>query len=105
MNKQDFDPFQPGTTLCQLVEFCKHLEHTKDSTVVKSNVNKKAKTQGSSKNKMSKPEGKYCEYHELTTHDTSECMVLKKLKANKKDVMSKTWDKKSWFQKVHQEGT
>jgi hypothetical protein len=94
MNKQDFDPFRPGTTLRQLVEFCERIEHTEDSTLVKNNSNKKAKTQSSSKNKTSKPEGKYCEYHESTTHDTSECTVLKKLKASKKD-KPKTWDKKS----------
>ena len=43
---------------------------------------------------MSRPEGKYCEYHESTIHNTSKCTVLKKLKASKKE-KSKTWDKKS----------
>ena len=44
---------------------------------------------------MSKPEGKYCKYHEWTTHDTSnKCTVLlKKLKASNKG-KSKKWDKK-----------
>jgi hypothetical protein len=101
MNKQDFDPFRNGFTMRQLVEFCERIEATEDPTVARSNTNsnKKAKTSGPGKGKTAKPEGKYCEYHDSTAHDTSECEALKKLKAkggtDKSSNNNKTWTRKS----------
>ena len=101
MNKQDFDPFRNGFTMRQLVEFCERIEATEDPTVARSNTNsnKKAKTSGPGKGKTAKPEGKYCEYHDSTAHDTSECKALKKLKAkggtDKSSNNNKTWTRKS----------
>jgi hypothetical protein len=105
MSRQDFDPFRNGATLRQLVEFCERLEAVEDtSTVQRSNTtsNKKAKTT-SGKGKAGKSDGKYCVYHESTSHDTSECETLKKMKAQgkvpkgsqKNESKGKSWVKQS----------
>ena len=101
MYKMDFDPYQE--TLQRITHFCDRLEQAEatqtDSIKVQSNSNKKKKTshaKGSSNEK-----GKWCEYHETDTHNTSECSTLKKLKASKNaggkqpPNKNKTWKRKS----------
>ena len=109
MDKQDFDPFRAGVGLRQLTEFCERIEATEDApTVTRNNTtsNKKAKTTNGSKGKSDKSDkssGKYCVYHESTSHDTSECETLKQLKAKgknpkgsqKNESKGKSWTKQS----------
>ena len=110
MDRQDFDPFRDTTTISKVVAFCERLESAEDFTPDQKRAkdsapntkygtnNKKSRFQ--SKGKSSKGDGKWCEYHETNTHDTSECSVLRKMKDGKKDYSSdkksgKTWTRKS----------
>jgi hypothetical protein len=111
MDRQDFDPFN-ATTISQVVDFCERLESAEEfnpdqqrrkagSTSNSKNNNKKTRF-SNNKGKPSKGDGKWCEYHETDTHDTSECSVLKKMKDGGKNNSdkkpfnkNKTWTKKS----------
>ena len=95
MDKQDFDPFR--ATLVDLLAFCERLEaaedheglgDTKPASIVKSN--KKSKT-----SKNTPRSGKWCDYHETDTHNTSECKTLKRLKAQRKNG-DKPFGNKTW---------
>ena len=78
-----------------LVDFCERLEGVKDNPVTKNKATS-SKKQKVSKGKPNKPGGKYCVFHESTTHSTEECTTFKKVK-NKKDGAGKpkTWEKKA----------
>jgi hypothetical protein len=111
MDRQDFDPIKQ-TNLSKVVDFCKRLQsaegfnpkqqkRTSGSTTNSKYAQKKTKYS----NTKRKPStgGKWCEYHETDTHDTSECSVLKKMKESRKNKSSNkkpfnknnTWTKKS----------
>jgi hypothetical protein len=108
MDRQDFDPFATED-IQSLVQFCERMESAEDfhDTSNKQGSNSKnsyKKTKFSNnKGKPSKGNGKWCEYHETDTHDTSECSVLKKMKESRRSNSSdkkpfnknKTWTKKS----------
>lgn len=107
MDKQDFDPMRE-TSIGPLINFCERLESTEDTkpsaTVKKSSNDKGSSARKKSKfgKKKDKSDGdKWCEYHESNTHDTSECTVLRKMKASKKSdgdkkpAAKKTWSRKS----------
>jgi hypothetical protein len=109
MDRQDFDPFAMED-IQTLVQFCERMESAEDfqDTSNKQGSNSKnsyKKTKFSNnKGKPCKGSGKWCEYHETDTHDTSECSVLKKMKessgrSNSSDKKpfnkNKTWTKKS----------
>ena len=100
MDEHDFDPLAKG--LGPLVAFCERMEaaeeHTNDAeTKVSSSKKASSKKHKSTRNNSGR--GKWCEYHETNSHDTSECEVLKKLKASKSDskpsFKNKTWKRKS----------
>jgi hypothetical protein len=106
MDRQDFDPYE-REDIQRVVQFCERMEssedtddHTQKSGSTSKNSNKKTRF-SNNKGKPSKGNGKWCEYHETDTHDTSECSVLKKMKdggknSNKKPFnKNKTWTKKS----------
>jgi len=110
MDKQDFDPFA-GEDIQGLIQFCERMEAAEDFHDSNNNNNKGSNSKNShkktkfsnNKGKPSKGNGKWCEYHETDTHDTSECSVLKKMKEGGKSNSSdkkpfnknKTWTKKS----------
>ena len=78
-------PFLRRSGILTAGRVLRRIKVTNDNLTMKnsSGNNKKQKT---SKRKSVKSDGKYCEYHETTSHDTSECTVLKKLKNTKKEV-------------------
>ena len=99
MDRQDFEPYTE--LMARTVDFCERLELAEDfhPDIAKksSNKNKKAKkSHGSSK--KNDDGDKWCEYHESSTHNTSECSVLKRLKAKgnggRKKSANKTWKRK-----------
>jgi hypothetical protein len=110
MDRQDFDPFATED-IQTLIQFCERMESAEDFHDTSNNKqgsnskNSYKKTKFSNnKGKPSKGSGKWCEYHETDTHDTSECSVLKKMKessgrSNSSDKKpfnkNKTWTKKS----------
>jgi hypothetical protein len=104
MDKQDFDPF--AKSIAQVVDFCERMESAENYTTVTS---KKVAASPAKKGKFHKAQGKssssngdkWCEYHESNTHNTSECTVLNKLKASKKNNSSdkKPSAKKDWKSK------
>ena len=98
MDEHDFDPLAKGVD--QLVAFCERMEaaeeHRNDPETKGTTSAKKA----SKKHKSTRNNGKkWCDYHETNSHNTSECEVLKKLKASKGDskppFKNKTWKRKS----------
>jgi hypothetical protein len=112
MDRQDFDPY--AGTLIRVVEFCERIESSEDFVHgqtehpkknpgnSKFSHSKKAKT--GTKDKSSSKTGMWCEYHDSSTHNTSDCSVLQKMKANgkanrpdqkKSGFGNKTWTKKS----------
>ena len=99
MDEHDFDPLAKG--LGSLVAFCERMEaaeeHQNDSETKGTSSKKTSKKHKSTRNNGGK--GKWCEYHETDSHNTSECEVLKKLKASKGDskppYKNKTWKRKS----------
>jgi hypothetical protein len=108
MDKQDFDPFLETVDIQGVIAFCERMESAEDfhepnqkSGTTSKNSHKKTKFSNDKKGKSSRGNGKWCEYHETDTHDTSECSVLKKLKgsgqnSDKKPFnKNKTWTKKS----------
>jgi hypothetical protein len=112
MDRQDFNPFADENKDIQtLVQFCERMESAEDFHDTSNNKqgsnakNSYKKTKFSNnKGKPSKGGGKWCEFHETDTHDTSECSVLKKMKessgrSNSSDKKpfnkNKTWTKKS----------
>ena len=99
MDEHDFDPMAQG--IGNLVAFCERMEaaeeHVNDPETKGNSSNKKS---SSKKHKSTRNNGKkWCDYHETTSHNTSECEVLKKLKASKGDskppFKNKTWKRKS----------
>ena len=105
MDEFDFDPY--SSDIAELVAFCERLESAEDFDKGQPDVNHSSKKSGkkprTSKHKSSsRGDGdKWCDYHETNTHNTSECDVLKKLKASKGDgggkpsFKNKTWKRKS----------
>jgi hypothetical protein len=80
-----FDPFT-REDIQMLISFCERIEsaddfHDNNNKQGSNSKNSNKKTRFSNnKGKPSKSNGKWCEYHETNTHDTSECSVLKKMK-------------------------
>jgi hypothetical protein len=105
MDKQDFDPF--SKTIERVVDFCERMESAENFTPVA--MKKQSTASPAKKVKFHKAQGKssggngdkWCEYHESSTHNTSECTVLNKLKASKKNNSSdkKPSAKKDWKSK------
>ena len=101
MDKHDFDPY--GHDIMKTVEFCERLESAEDfdpSNIAKKSGNgKHKKAKKSHPSKKDDDGGKWCEYHESSTHNTSECSVLKNLKMKAKTdgqkSRNKTWKRKS----------
>jgi hypothetical protein len=99
MTRQGFDPFRK--TLNALVDFCERMESAENFTP--NNPSKKAGSASSSKKaKIHKAQGKtskgdtWCEFHESSSHNTSDCTVLQKLKASRKNSDKKPAAKKDW---------
>ena len=105
MDRMDFDPFRSGNVR-DLVEFCERLESAEDYSgdQVQQNKNSKGNKKQKSHSKSKGKDGeKWCDYHEVNTHNTIDCEVLKKLKASKQGGdgkkppfnKNKTWTRKS----------
>ena len=108
MDKFDFDPYV--CTVQQLVEFCERMESADEQARHGDKSVEKSSGSGSSSKKKSKSYsrfdkkdsnckegGKWCDYHETTTHNTKDCQTIKKLKASKSSDGTK--EKKQWKSK------
>ena len=108
MDEHDFDPI--ASTIDQVVNFCERLESVEDRSLStdldsgRGNVQKKAASKKfkPQRNKDSGGSGKWCDYHEVDTHNTKDCVTLKRLKAESKEggssgppFKNKTWKRKS----------
>ena len=108
MDEHDFDPI--ASTIDQVVNFCERLESAEDRSLStdldsgRGNVQKKAASKKfkPQRNKDSGGSGKWCDYHEVDTHNTKDCVTLKRLKAESKEggssgppFKNKTWKRKS----------
>ena len=103
MDEHDFDPFR--SQLGDLIAFCERMEaseeHDKGSDA-KVSSSKKSKKHKSTRNNPNKGASKWCDFHEVDTHDTADCETLKKLKASRSSssdkkpaFKNKTWKRKS----------
>ena len=107
MDKFDFDPY--ASTVRELVEFCERMEASDEQ----SPTHRNEKNDNGSSSKKSKPSsrfdkyshskkknggGKWCDYHEVDTHNTKDCQTIKKLKASK-GPPKKEWKSKSDYAK------
>jgi hypothetical protein len=105
MTKQDFDPYRDNINLRKVVEFCERLESVEEFSPRSNKKKDRHSNNKSDKYKKSKynhdksktktKDGKWCDYHESNTHNTSECSVLNKLKESKKGGDKKN-GKKDW---------
>ena len=107
MDEHDFDPYQKS--LVQLIAFCERMESAEDfdknaaSSKPTATSNKKSSKKHKPTRSNHKGGSKWCDFHEVDTHDTSECETLKKLKAaraagssdKKPAFKNKTWKRKS----------
>ena len=106
MDEHDFDPMTKS--LDQLTQFCERMEaaETHDTSAFlmpeggkpsgKKSSSKKYKASGNTSDSRS---GKWCHYHEVDTHNTSECETLKRLKANSKEGSSGKSKNRTWVRK------
>jgi hypothetical protein len=104
MDRMDFDPFRTNNVF-DLVDFCERLESSEDfagDQVQKNKNSKNGKKQKQGHGKKNDGD-KWCDYHEVNTHNTIDCEVFKKLKAAKQGGdgkkppfnKNKTWNRKS----------
>ena len=100
MDEHNFDPME--NDIQELVNFGERLESAEEfdnSKDKKPSAEKKSKKYKSARNNSDKSSGKWCHYHETSTHDTSECETLKRLKKGGGDSKPKsknlTWKRKS----------
>ena len=101
MDEHAFDPIAEG--LAELINFCERMEAADDFDSHQDT--KPAAKTSSKKHKSIRNNGgkhkRWCHYHEVDTHDTSECETLKRLKKNqgssdsKPAYKNKTWKRKS----------
>lgn len=101
MDEHDFDPF--ASDINGILSFCERMESAEESDKYSSS---KPAAQEKKTSKKHKPHShhsgkKWCEYHEVDTHNTKDCQTLKKLKAkssgseDKPYHKNKTWKRKS----------
>ena len=104
MDEHDFDPVVKG--LAATIVFCERMESSEDFTPDADQKISTKKTSTSKKYKSDRKNsgprhGKWCDYHEVNTHNTSERETLKKLKASRSSGndkpahKNKTWKRKS----------
>jgi hypothetical protein len=102
MDKFDFNVYT--SSVAQLVDFCERLESTEeriDGSKPKHNKGtsppwkKSNKQDDKSSTKQQKGGRKWCVFHETDTHNTTDCHVIKKMKASRKPDGSKNWKNKA----------
>ena len=102
MERQGFDPLEH--TIIDVVDFMENLEAAEEHSYQKVEGDKKGSKKSSQSDK--KPAAKrkaefYCEHHgQNTTHDTQDCIVLKRRKQEAASGKKKSFPNKTWVRKA-----
>ncbi len=106
MQRQGFDPYAMGSTPTQVVNFCERFEAAEElenkGNKVSSKNGKKTSGNKSQKTSSNNNGSYYCMHHgQNNTHNTDQCMVLKKMLSSMNEGSSKGKSKnKTWSRKA-----